>query len=521
MEWKVLFTTARSFVVELVDEDADYRATPYDIYVDGEKRLTTEKTIETVYGLRPDTDYVVQLARGDVFTEEFVVHTEYEYVTLNVRDFGAKGDGEHNDTAAIQAAILSCPEKSRVYVPVGIYRFSHLFLKSHICLELAEGATLLAIPDKTLFPILPGRIESYDEKSEYLPGSWEGSPLDSFASILTGMNVEDVVICGAGTIDGNASFDDWWNAEKRKNDPARPRMLFLNHCKNVVIQGVTIANSPSWNLHPYFSEQIRFLDIKILSPDNSHNTDGIDPESCTDVEIAGVYFSVGDDCIAIKSGKMYMGKTYLTPSKNIIIRNCFMVRGHGGVTIGSEIAAGVDNILVKNCYFKDTDRGLRVKTRRGRGKDSYLSGITFQKVLMDGVKSPFVINCFYYCGTDGKSEYVGTKEPLPVDDRTPRVGTIIIRDVECRNCHVAGLYFYGLPESKIECVKMNNVHISYAEDAVPGRAAMMTGCEKGSKKGIFVRNAVKVVLKNVTLDGNQGEAVDLDGVDEWKWVADF
>ncbi len=521
MEWKILFTMARSIVVEVEDPDADYRTAPYDIYIDGVKVLTTEKTIETVYGLQPDTDYVVKLARENNCSEEIKVHTDYEFVTLNVRDFGAKGDGETNDTAAIQAAILSCPENSRVYVPEGIYRFTHLFLKSNLRLELAGGATLLAIPDKTLLPILPGRIESYDEKSEYLPGTWEGSPLDSFVSILTGMNVENVVICGAGTIDGNAGFDNWWDAAKRKNDPARPRMLFLNHCKNIVVQGVTITNSPAWNLHPYFSEQVRFLDIKILSPDNSHNTDGIDPESCTDVEIAGVYFSVGDDCIAIKSGKMYMGKTYLKPSKNILIRNCYMVRGHGGVTIGSEIAAGVDNILVKNCYFKDTDRGLRVKTRRGRGKDSYLSGITFKKVLMDGVRSPFVINCFYYCGTDGKSEYVGTKEALPVDDRTPRVGTIVIRDVECRNCHVAGLYFYGLPESKIECVDMKNVRISYAENAEPGRAAMMAGCETVSKKGIFVRNAVKVKLKNVTLNGNQGEAVDLDGVDEWNWVQDF
>lgn len=521
MEWKVLFTTARGFVVEMSDEDADYRTESYDIYVDGVKYLTTQKTIESVYGLKPDTDYVVKLARGKVFTEERKVHTNYEFVTLNVRDFGAKGDGKTDDTAAIQAAILSSPKQSRVYVPKGVYRFSHLFLKSDMCLELAEDATLLAIPDKTLLPILPGRIESYDEKSEYLPGTWEGNPVDAFASILTGMNVENVVICGAGTIDGNADFENWWDVEKRKNDPARPRMLFLNHCKNVVMQGVTIKNSPSWNLHPYFSEQVRFLDMKIQSPNNSHNTDGIDPESCTGVEIAGVYFSVGDDCIAIKSGKMYMGKTYLTPSKDIVIRNCFMESGHGGVTIGSEIAAGVDNILVKNCFFKDTDRGLRVKTRRGRGKDSFISGITFEKVAMDGVKSPFVINCFYYCGTDGKSEYVGTKEALPVDDRTPRVGTIMIRDVTCTNCHVAGLYFYGLPESKIQCVNMKNVHISYAEDAKPGRAAMMTGCETGSKKGIFVRNAVKVKLKNVTLNGNVGEAVDLDGVDEWSWVEEL
>ena len=131
-------------------------------------------------------------------------------------------------------------------------------------LELEEGAVLSAFTDKTKLPVLPGRVESYDERSEYLLASWEGNPLDSFASLITGIEVENVLICGKGTI--------------------------LNNCKNVTLQGVTITNSPAWNLHPFFSKSIRFYDITILSPSKSHNTDGIDPESCDDVEIVGVYF---------------------------------------------------------------------------------------------------------------------------------------------------------------------------------------------------------------------------------------
>ena len=153
-------------------------------------------------------------------------------------------------------------------------------------------------------------------------------------------------------------------------------------------------------------------------------------------------------------------------------------KGHGAVTIGSEISGGVDDIQIKNCVFYHTDRGLRVKTRRGRGKDSVLQGIVFDNIRMEHVRSAFVINSFYYCGPDGKTEYVSSKAPLPVDDRTPSVKDVHIRNVECADTHVAGVYFYGLPEQKIEQVEMENVHITYAENAESGTAAMMQGCER-------------------------------------------
>lgn len=514
MDFQVIFTTARSFVLELLEDDLFYNSEKYDILIDGEKFMESDKVIQSVYGLAPDTAYQVAVRRDGRVSETRQVRTKYEFVSLNVRDFGAKGDGVSDDTSYLQAAIMSCPQNSRVYVPKGVYRFTNLFLKSDLTLELAEGAELLAIPDKTRIPVLPARTQSYDETSEYLLASWEGNPLDSFASIVTGIQVKNVVICGRGSIDGCADFDNWWDVEKRKGDPARPKMLFLNNCENVVIQGVTIKNSPCWNMHPYFSKDIRFIDITIQSPANSHNTDGIDPESCENVEIVGVYFSVGDDCIAVKSGKMYMGKKYKTPSKHIVVRNCYMNKGHGAVTIGSEIAGGVNDIQIKNCVFFHTDRGLRVKTRRGRGKDSVLQGIVFDNIKMDNVRSAFVINSFYYCGPDGKTDYVSSKAPLPVDDRTPSVKNVVIRNVECAQTHVAGVYFYGLPESKIEQVDMENVHITYAKDAVPGTAAMMQGCERTCRKGIFARNIKKLTMKNVVIEGCDGEPLDIEAVDE-------
>lgn len=158
----------------------------------------------------------------------------------------------------------------------------------------------------------------------------------------------------------------------------------------MTVQGITVRNSPSWNIHPYFSDHLRFFDLKVLNPKDSPNTDGLDPESCQDVEIAGVYFSLGDDCIAVKSGKIYMGSTYKRPSKDISIRRCCMRDGHGSVTIGSEMAGGVKNLTVKDCMFLHTDRGLRIKTRRGRGKDAVVDGIVFEHIRMDHVMTPFL-----------------------------------------------------------------------------------------------------------------------------------
>ena len=511
---RVLFAEARSLVIQVADGEADYNTEAYEVWVDGAYRFTSSKTIEILYNLEPDTLYRIQIKRDGLSVREAVVHTKREYVVLNVRSFGAKGDGVSDDTLCIQAALLTCPAGGRVLIPAGTFRFTNLFLKSDITVEIGKGAVLSAIPDRDRLPVLPGRIGSCDGTEEFLPASWEGEPQDCFASLITGMYVENVTVCGQGVLEGNADFGNWWTNDPVKKKPGRPRMLFFNHCKNIAVMGITVRNAPAWNLHPYFSEHLKFYGLQIASPAGSYNTDGLNPESCRDVEIAGVFFSVGDDCIAVKSGKLYMGKTYKTPSRDIFIHHCLMEKGHGGVTIGSEIGAGVDHILVQSCRFVNTDRGLRVKTRRGRGEDFCLRGIVFDRVKMEGVLTPFVINSFYFCDPDGKSEYVSSKESLPVDERTPRVGDVVIRNVSCRDCHVAGIYFYGLPESPVESVVMENVEIAFAENAVEGMAAMMVGCKKGSRKGIFIRNAKKVSLRNVELSGYEGEAFDIENVDE-------
>lgn len=513
MELKLVAKTGRSVVIELTDSGKFYTEKKYEIFVNDQKFMDGEKVITSLHNLKPDTTYKISVVYEGQDVAPITVKTDWEFVTLNVRDFGAHGDGVHDDTNAIQCAIMACPKDSRVLVPEGEYKISSIFLKSDLTLELAKGAVLSAFTEREKFPILPGVIESYDENDEYNLGSWEGNPLDMFSGIVTGINVENVVITGEGTIDGNTSFENWWHDVRTRKIAWRPRLFFINHCKNITMHGITVQNSPSWTLHPYFSEDLKFIDVKIKNPANSHNTDGLDPESCKNVLVLGVYISVGDDCIAIKSGKIYMGKKHKIPTENMIVRQCCMRDGHGAVTVGSEIAAGVKDVHIIDCLFMNTDRGLRVKTRRGRGKDSVLDDISFENIDMDNVMTPFVVNSFYFCDPDGKTEYVASKEPLPVDDRTPAIDRLLFKDINATNCHVAGAYIYGLPERKIEKVTFENINITYAENAKPGVAAMMLGCDEASRKGIIVNNIKELVLKNVNITGCYGDPVVAGNVD--------
>lgn len=504
MNAEILNKTARAVVIQLLGEGR-YQTQPYEIWVNGEFVREENKMVAIMNNLKPNTAYEIKCKWGNGDEADLRVETDYEFVTLNVRAFGAKGDGIADDTAAIQAAILSCPPNSRVFVPAGTYRIRNLFLKSQLILELGKGALLQAFQERSEFPVLPGVIQSYDETKEYNLGTWEGNPLDTMASIITGIYVENVLICGEGTIDGGGNFETWWVSLINRIPPYRPRMVFLNHCKNITIQGITIQNSPSWNIHPYFSRNIQIYGITLNSPDKSHNTDGIDPESCQDVVIAGVHFSVGDDCIALKSGKIYMGRKHKQPSERITIRHCLMERGHGAVTIGSEIAGGVKDVSVSQCIFQDTDRGLRIKTRRGRGNDSIVDHINVCNLTMKRVKSPFVINCFYYCDPDGKSDYVASQEALPVDERTPEIRNLNFSDITCEQAHHTGICIYGLPEQKVESVVLNNIDITYDPKALEGIAAMMRECGPTRHQGIYIQNVKRLSLENVHAHGAEKE----------------
>lgn len=514
MNIRNLFQTARSVTIEIEDGGFYQSVRDCEIYVNGVFYQRTGRTVKGIYGLLPDTEYEILAREGDE-EERIFVHTDTENFTLNVRDFGAKGNGIQDDTPFIQATIMACPRNGRVLIPEGTYRITSLFLKDDLKLELAKGAVLSADTDRTRFPILPGMIEGWDEKSEYNLGTWEGNPLDMFAGIITGIQVKNVVIYGQGMIEGNASADplNWWYNEKVKLIAWRPRMIFLNRCENIVVEGIRVQNSPSWNIHPYFSKHLRFFNLTILNPKISPNTDGLNPESCKDVKIIGCCFSLGDDCIAIKAGKIYMGSKYRVPCDDIVIRQCFMGDGHSAVTLGSEMAGGVRNLTVSECQFVRTDRGLQIKTRRGRGRDAIIDGIHFENIYMERVLTPFVINSFYYCDPDGHTDYVRTKEALPVDERTPEIRRLNFRHILCDDCEVAGAFFTGLPEKKIREIHMEHIHIKFAKDAKPNIPAMMDDLEPCCRLGIYALNVAKLQLEDVTIEGQEGEPFILNNID--------
>ena len=341
--------------------------------------------------------------------------------------------------------------------------------------------------------------------SSTLQASFEGQELDCYQSLIQAAYAQDIAIVGRGAIDGNGQNGDWWG-DFGSFPAKRPRVIFLNHTKNVTMHGVTVKNGPAWHIHPFFSQDFSMLDCAVSAPKVSPNTDGIDPESCDGVNIIGCHFSVGDDCIAVKSGKIDMAKKYKTPADHHVIRNCLMEFGHGAVTLGSELAAGIRNLSVTRCRFHATDRGLRIKTRRGRGKDSVIDNVLFDNIRMDKVLTPIVINMWYNCcDPDRYSEYVWSRQALPVDDRTPHLGSFAFRNMECTGAEVAACYIDGLPESPIDEVSLENISVSFAPDARPGMPSMRNHNEERCRLGLYLDFVKRVRVKNVRLEGVDGQ----------------
>jgi polygalacturonase len=315
-----------------------------------------------------------------------------------VTKYGARGDGKVDCSDAIRKAIDECNRAGggRVVIPDGEFSTGAIHLKSNVNLYVSKGATIKFDPDpKKYLPVVFTR--------------WEGMELMNYSPFIYAFEQKNIAITGEGVLDGNANCEHWWPWAGRqacgwkqgdgsarvartalidmvaKNTPVaqrifgegsylRPNFIQPHRCQNVLIEGVTLKNSPMWQLHPLLCTNVTVRRVKVereANPTNATgpNTDGCDPESCKDVLIEDCVFVTGDDCIAIKSGRNNDGRRVTVPTENIIIRGCQMQDGHGGITLGSEISAGVRNVFAMNCNMSSPrlDHGLRFKNNAVRG----------------------------------------------------------------------------------------------------------------------------------------------------------
>jgi polygalacturonase len=389
---------------------------------------------------------------------------------FDVRQFGAKGDGKTFDTEAIQKALNECGKAGGGTVKFlrGNYYSKPLTLQAKTTLLLEAGATLLASTNQSDFMKVPGDWLQAKSGGDFIP-------------FIGGKDLTDVIITGKGTIDGNGVV--WWEeAEKARQKVSgytlpRPNLITLNRCKNVRFENITLQNSPKFHFVPTDCENVVISNVTILAPVHAANTDAIDPSNCRNVTITRCLIDVGDDNVAIKSGKKVEGREF--GCEDIFITDCVFKHGHG-MSIGSESVGGVHNVIVKNCRFDGTENGIRIKSRRGRG--GVVDGLICTDNVMTNVFPALSIACYYQDSSQAK--FPKDDPAQPVTDTTPMFRNIRITNLTATSTRNAGV-IVGLPESLVSNVVLENVHIT-------------------AQTGLTIANAKGVQLKNVTVSVKEG-----------------
>ena len=433
----------------------------------------------------------------------FTLQSLAQSVWTNAKDRGADATGNKKCTKVLNDLIteLSAKGGGTLFFPAGTFFTGPIIMKSNITLWLDAGAT----------------VKFSNDFDDYLPmvqSRWEDVRVKNFASQVYAYKCENIAIRGRGHFEGQGK--KWWdfmrtasyeqqpqskwqetfkkeNEEllarnayiRAKNNFLRPPMITTYECKNVLIEGVSFSNPPFWTIMPAFTDNLTITGITIENPSNSPNTDGIDPSSCRNVHISNCHITVGDDCIVIKSGRDEDGREAASPTENITITNCTMLRGHGGVVIGSEMSGGVKRVAITNCVFEGTDRGIRLKTMRGRGgviEDLLVSNIVMNNIINEGV----LITLRYQ-----------NSAPEQVSERTPA----------CHNVRISGIIqrggtrpvaIYGLEEMDV-----NQVSISDMESV--------------TRMGILVENANGISFHDMKLDIKEGSALEAKDSKKISW----
>ena len=364
---------------------------------------------------------------------------------------------------------------------------------------------------------------------------WEGWNQFGFHPCLLVRDARNVEITGRGTIDGQGDY--WWSfydtpeseypdglrtrlaefdeRNDKKDDVSsftlRPPLFQVTESENVSVSGVTLRNSPFWNTHIVYSENVTVHDVNIENPADAPNGDGIDIDSSRHVRISDTYVNAGDDAICIKSGKDEEGRTVGEPASQITITNCTVKAGHGGVVIGSEMSGDVRDVTVSNCTFTGTDRGIRIKTQRGRG--GVVEDLRFDTIVMRRVVCPFVINGYYFTDIDS--------DPIAVDESTPMVRNVHFHNVTARDVSFAG-FFAGIPERPFEGISFSNVRIDATRplDATDISPAMAENYE--ATHTLFCKSLADVSFSDVEIrtagvPAMEFEETDLVSIDDLRF----
>jgi polygalacturonase len=429
--------------------------------------------------LEPSQDYVLRTPLGAL---EF--QTKACAGLVDAAAYGVS-EGNPNNAAAFAKAIAAVPKGGTLRVGAGRFLTGPIFLKPVMTLLLEDGCEIAGIAERDDWPQLP----DHDAKGRVM-ATWEGLPERCFASLVTAIDCHGLAITGQGIIDGGGDRGDWWSWPKEtRNGARRPRTVQIAYSDGVSLSGVTVRNSPSWTVHPYCCRDLTAAAIKIQNPSDSPNTDGLNPESCQGVDIVGVAFSVGDDCIAIKAGKRGPAQdAHLRACRKIAISHCLMERGHGAVVLGSEMSGDIRDVTVENCEFVKTDRGVRLKTRRGRG--GVIDGLSVRNVTMRGVETPFAANAFDVCDPDGKDAWVQSREPaVTLSITTPRITRIAIDNVTAEGVTLSAVALLGLPEAPITDVSIENFSVSYDPNAIADVPLMTCGMDPVRHAGVIAEFA--------------------------------
>lgn len=400
--------------------------------------------------------------------------------TVKITDKGAVPGGTELCTDAIEKAIekaaaagggiVEFPDVPHdQYKPVDtVYLTGAIRMRSHITLQIDKGVTLKFSTDRSLYPVVKTRYECTD--------------VMNYSPLIDAQGCENIRITGGGTLDGQGSA--WWSWARGKpalqaitqytNDRdgkipleqrvfgekvqgLRPCFIEPYACKNVLIENVTLRESPFWNIHPVYSQDVTVRNVAVFG--DGPNTDGCDPDSCERVLIEKCHFTTGDDCIAIKSGRDGDGIRRNAPCENITIRDCTMNGGHGAITMGSETSGGIRHVLAEDCTIDGPDSAVRLKSTRGRGggiEDVEVRRLTVKKAL----KVAITVNMKY-----------SNAPEAPKSETTPVFRNIRIEDFTCDAAPQA-IELIGLPESPIEQVVLKHVAIHAEKGA---RAEYVSG----------------------------------------------